>query len=263
MAPLRQRQLEQIKLVNMKHIYLLLAISIALLLFSCDEYEQPKPDPTHVVFRNPGIVEFMVEQFSNGIQPKLTTDTLTLRISNLSNNQLMAVKYSIRGFENEKKEYQYFNYWQEGAIERTIEILDETIVQLSTGFSEIVSHENMEIDLISCEVGDDEKIHTYSGNYYGAFTVLKDSALISQGEHYSWIDYKGSITSYYDRQNFPWKSLKGQFINDSLLYGEIILTDTIININADVVDSTGQFQLNYEFNIGANQTYQFSMNLIK
>ncbi|MEZ5198991.1 MAG: hypothetical protein R2764_22210 [Bacteroidales bacterium] len=247
----------------MKHIYLLLTFSISLLLFSCDDYEQTKPSPTEIIFRKPGIAEFRLIQVSTGKQPEFKSDTLKLIIRNLSNNQIKDVKYSIRGFENGKKEYQYFNFWQEEIVGQTIELYKDTMIQLNPGFESIIGYENMEIDLISCKVEDEEKIHTYSGSYYGAYAVTRDSAFVSQGEHFSWIDYKGSITSYYDRQNFPWKSFKGQFINDSLLYGEIFLTDTIININANMVDSTGQFQLEYEFSIETGQTYKLSMNLIK
>lgn len=247
----------------MKHSLPILFIIILFFAFSCDTYDHPEPEPVEVIIVKPGVVQFTIQQWSKGKEPRLIVDSMFLKIVNQSDKTIQAVEYSLRGFKNNLKEYQNFDYWFEGSFTDPILINDAGFQRLSNSFKTLIDADNFEVDLISYKSGNNLIEHQYSGSYKGTYTVMRDSVFLTYGQHYSWIDYNGSITSYFDRQNFPWKSLRGQIVNDSSLYGKLFVGDTTINIVSSYYDKMESLFVSFDFKTDTLHTYQMSMTLNK
>jgi len=248
----------------MKQFYFPIGVILLIMAFSCDKYEKAKPDPVELTFSKPGIVEFKIQQTSKGQKPNFIIDTIQMIIINQSNFDLSNVKYAIRGFDENKKEYANFSYWQEQSYALKIEPYKESdFQQLSKSFDDIISYDNLEVDLISCIIGNREVAHKYSGSYGGNYAVYKDSAYQAFGAHYSWIDYNGMITSYFDRGDSPWISFQGQIVNDTVAYGDIQIPDETVNTSSPIIDSLGAIYFNFRFINETDENYLFNLSLIK
>lgn len=248
----------------MKSIYFLFVGILLVLASSCDKYEKKRPEPVELSFSNPGIVEFKIRQMSTGERPDLKIDTMQIEIINQSNSNLGNINYVIRGFNEDKKEFAFFSYWQEQTYPQSIEPFSEDkIQQLSKSFDNIISYENLELDLMSYTIGNKSIAHKYSGSYKGNYSAYKDTVFQTFGAHYSWISYNGKITAYFDRGDFPWISFSGQIVNDSIVYGDIQMTDKKVNTSSPVADSLGSINFRFEFSTETNETYFLSLSLVK
>ena len=248
----------------MKQFYLLTGVILLTMTFSCDKYEKESPEPVELSFTNPGIVEFKVQQMSTGQKPNLEIDTMRVSIINQSNSDLLNVAYVIRGFNENKKEFAYFSYWQDRFYNKLMKsYAGDYSEEISKNFNNIISYDNMEVDLISYKTGNRTIKHKYSDSYKGNYAVYRDTVFQAFGAQYSWIAYNGKVTTYFDRGDFPWISFRGQIVNDTIVYGDIQMIDKKVSVSSPVNDSLGFLYFSFEFKSDFNEPYYLNLSLVK
>lgn len=248
----------------MKQTLPIILFVISVLFYSCEKYEKPLPEPVTATFTEPGVLQFTVKQWSWGSEPQLHVDSMYLKIKNQSVFTTRSIRYSIRGFKNGIKEYQNLDFWMEDTYVKSIRTFDTTSYKINNSYASMASSENMEIDLISFKRDNQEIKNEYSGMYDGTFIVLKDSSFYTHGQQFSWIDYKGKLTSYFDRGENSWRVLNGYMTEDSLFYGQIKLGDTSFNVKSKLTTNYSEaLILNFDFAPDTLHTYQFTIKLNK
>ena len=248
----------------MKRFYFLTGVILLAMTFSCEKYEKKAKDPVELKFTNPGIVEFVILQRSTGRKPDLEIDTMQISINNQSNSTLQNVRYVIRGFNENKKEFANFSYLQDKLYEGLIrQYIEDNNQVLSENFDNIISYDNLEVDLISYKTGNQTIKHKYSNNYKGNYAVYRDTVFQAFGAQYSWIAYNGKVTTYFDRGDSPWISFHGQIVNDTIVYGDIQMIDKKVSVSSPVTDSLGFLYFSFEFKSDFNEPYYLSLSLVK
>jgi hypothetical protein len=239
-----------------------LSILVLLLLSTCQTYEVKPPGPVTVNHYEPGALAFTVRQYSMGQSPKLKVDSMNIKLQNQSVKSIREINYSVRSFRGGVKDFSNLDYWVEGFHQSLIKTKDTAVDELSNAISQIISYDNLEVDLINYISIDGGKklISTpYSGQYGGTFTVVKDSTTVSFGQHLTWIDFKGQMVTYLDHGSSPWISVTGQVVPEDNLYGQVNYSDTTISFTSNITENQNEFVI--EFEIDTINNYHFTLNL--